>query len=337
MSNILLSVIMPTYNRASTVPFNLSLVKEQIKRNANKVELIVCNDASTDNTTDVLNALIREDPFFKFIDYDNHAEIGVNLARCIDESSGKYFVFLGDDDIPAPFMIDNLLYLLAKYPDIECFHFNRLKGTDIDGIKMRDLSVFYNSYDNSIIIYDDSEEFIKAHFRGMCFLSVYMISMQAWEKGKQIYSKEHLGFEYLAPVLYGISGKKCLYLSYPLCIQRCLKKPAYDIVWPAYLYLGIPRLLKCLEDHGVISNWQEVYKIYQTNAQFNSSTIGYINNMIYRASRNKNYYKQYIDEINSYQTSAIKKCCTYLILLPSWLNKINRGIISLIMKFLHLE
>ena len=332
MNNILLSIIMPTYNRASTIPFNISLIKEQVKRNANKVELIICNDASTDNTSIVITELLEKDSFFKFIDYKEHAEIGVNLARCIDEASGKYFVFLGDDDIPAPFMVDQLLELLDKYPDVECFHFNRLKGNDIDGIRMKDMTVFYNDYNDTIIIYNSSEEFIKKHFRGMCFLSVYMISVKAWEKGKAVYSKDHLGFEYLAPVLYGVSGKKCLYLNYPLCIQRCLKKPAYDRIWPAYLYLGIPRLLKCLEEHNVISSWEEVYKIYQTNAQFNSSIIGYINNMIYRASLDKNFYKKYINEINSYQTSTVKKGCTYLILLPTWLNKINRSIIKILMK-----
>lgn len=336
MQTPLLSIIMPTFNRAWILPYSLEQIRDQIIRNSDKVELIVCVNAATDETQKVLREF--KSPFFKCIIYDNHVDIGVSIARSIDNASGKYFILWGDDDIPAPFMVDQLLKLIEENPNIDCFHYNRLRGIDGENVQMNNLSVFYKEWTDNVIQYDNSEEFIKVHFRGMCFLSVFMLSLKSWNKGKVIDGSSHLGFEYLAPILYGISGGKCMYVNFPLCIQRSLKNPVYDKVWPAYLYLGIPRLLKCLEENKAISNWKEVYQRYLTdatkNGQFNDTLFGYINNMIYRASQDYTFYRKNIKEINSYQSSFVKRCCTYLVWLPSWINYINRFFIKKILRFI---
>ena len=74
-------------------------------------------------------------------------------------------------------------------------------------------------------------DFVRERWRGMTFVSADLVSVRAWKKGMELYPNNHLGWEFLAPVLYGISGGKCLYLNYPLCIQRWLYQPGYRVKW----------------------------------------------------------------------------------------------------------
>lgn len=331
---------MPTFNRGWILSSSLQLIKEQIKRNANDVELIVCNNASSDNTEEVVRKILEEDDFFRFISYKDHKEIGISIARSIDNATGRYFLLWGDDDIPDPRMIDVLLDALKRHSDIEGIHFNRMQGYADSSLKQKEmdnLRVFYKQIDEPEILYESSKEFAKNCFRGMAFLSVNLISKDAWEKGKQIYTAEHLGFEFLAPFLYGLSGKKCLYISYPLCVQRCLKRPVYREKWPAYLYVGIPRALKDLEKYDVIDDWKEHYRVFTSNSQFRSSFLGYVNNIVYWATRDKEYYIPLVKEINQSQTSVFRKLVTYTIYLPNWLNKFNRSVIGLFLRLIGKE
>lgn len=338
-SNILLSVIMPTYNRSWIIERSIGLLKEQVVKNSGEVELIVCNNASTDDTDEVISKLHDKDDFFQYISYSEHKEIGISISRSVENANGKFILLWGDDDVPNSGMIDVLLASLRRHPDVDCIHFNRIQGFSQNGKKneMNKLRVFYDSYEGSECLFESSEEFYKACFRGMAFLSVNLMSKEAWNKGLTIYTTRHLGFEFMAPILYGINKKKSLYISYPLCIQRCLSKPSYREKWPAYLYVGIPRLLIDLQNLDVIGNWKELYNIFLTNPQFNSSFVGYVNNIVYWASKDKEYYKSLVKEINKYQSSYLRKMVTCAIFLPEWLLKIFRFIIDIAAKILHIE
>ena len=314
----LLSIIMPTFNRGWILEYSLGLIKEQIIRNKNDVEFIVCNNASQDNTSEIIEKVLKEDNFFKFVNYDEYVEIGISLSRSIENGTGKYFMLLGDDDIPDPYMIDVIVASLKKYPDLACVHFNRMQGNPSDNWGLKNLNVFYKDHSVPEILYTSSKEFIKERYRGMCFLSCYAISKEAWIKGQSIWTKEHFGFEYLAPILYGISGGNCLYLSYPLCIQRFLEVPQYIDKWPLYVYVGIPRVLQCLEQLGCIDNWRECYNNYHSAAN-NDDYVGHI---LMIASKQKDIYLPYYDEIYSNISTKFRHSILKLIKLPNWILKI---------------
>jgi len=315
----LLSIIMPTYKRAWIIEYSLSLIKEQVKRHSEDVELIVCNDASPDNTSEVIEKILKKDPFFKYIDYKEHANgIGISLSRSLDNGTGKYLMFWGDDDVPAPNLIDIIVEKLKQYPDIGCIHFNRLQGNPGEGVGLNNLQVFYRDFISPEILYHSSKEFTKNHYRGMCFLACYVFSKDAWSKGKNIWTSEHFGFEYLAPILYGVKDKECLYLNYPLCIQRFLCVPQYIDLWPLYIYVGIPRVLKCLESLNAIDSWEECYSNYHSVA----SNFDYVHHILYIVCNNKKIYLEYYDEMYGNLNSNFRKHLFKLVKRPTWLIKI---------------
>lgn len=334
----LFSIVMPTRNRLEVLRYTLSLLKEQVIRNKDRVELIICNNASTDGTKEYLEDLLARDSFFKFVNYADSVDIGVSITRSIENATGKYFLLWSDDDIPGPYMVDILLDSLMRHPDVECITFNRIQGyagqTDKLFKKCRLLNQEYPELET---VYDSSEKFILERWRGMTFLSADLVSIEAWKRGLPVYSKEHFGWEFLTPILYGISGKKCLFINYPMCIQRWLYKPTYRIKWPSYIYVGIPRMLKCLEEKGVIHGWRKTYDNYLSKGQFNSSTIGYLFDILYWASQNLSHYRPLIKEMSSVQPSYIKKCITYLLYLPEFVHKFNRRIIKSFFKLVGKE
>lgn len=321
----LLSVVMPTYNRGWIIEYSLDLIKDQIVRNAMDVELIVCNNASTDNTVEVINNYLKNNEFFKFINYTEYAEIGISISRSIDNVTGKYFLLWGDDDVPNPRMIDTYVDTLKRYKDLGCIYSNRLQAFPSDGFSLREMHIFDKEFEKQEILFENSEDFIKRCYKGMTFLSVDLLSLDAWKKGKHLYNEEHYGFEYLAPFLYGISGTKCLYLNYPMCVQRHLEVPRYIDKWPLYIYIGIPRILKQMQELGVITEWEEAYSQYQ----YNRSDSDFIYHFVHRCLPNKKMYLPFIDEINAYQKSKERKLIARSLRLPGFIFLIMTKIIPL--------
>jgi teichuronic acid biosynthesis glycosyltransferase TuaG len=107
----LVSVVIPTYNRASFLKQTIESVLNQTYKN---IELIVVDDGSTDNTKDVIS------PYLHRIQYIFTENKGPAHARNIGmkTSKGKYISLLDSDDEFLPFKIEAQVSLMEKNPDI---------------------------------------------------------------------------------------------------------------------------------------------------------------------------------------------------------------------------
>lgn len=91
----LVSVVIPTHNRADLLP---RAIESVLKQTYNNIEIIVVSDGSTDNTKEIVNAYSCKDQRVKFIEY--FPACGGNIARNtgIEAAGGAYIAFLDDDD-----------------------------------------------------------------------------------------------------------------------------------------------------------------------------------------------------------------------------------------------
>jgi glycosyltransferase involved in cell wall biosynthesis len=121
----LVSVIIPTYNRAKYIVSAMDSVFKQIYR---PIELIVIDDGSTDDTAEVVKSWeqsIDQEPWFTFqyIFQDNQgATVARNLGLKI--AKGEYIQFLDSDDIlyPEKFMFQiEYLQLNPKVSSVLCY------------------------------------------------------------------------------------------------------------------------------------------------------------------------------------------------------------------------
>lgn len=88
------SVCIPTYNTARFLPEAIESVFAQVFQD---YELIVCDNASTDETPE-LCARYAADSRFRYVRYDQLTNQGGNWNRCLELARGRYLALLHADD-----------------------------------------------------------------------------------------------------------------------------------------------------------------------------------------------------------------------------------------------
>ena len=98
MNNPLISIIIPTYNRAHLISETLDSVLAQTYTNW---ECIIVDDGSTDNTFEVINSYVNKDARFQYHHRPADRLAGGNAARNygFEVSKGQYVNWLDSDDI----------------------------------------------------------------------------------------------------------------------------------------------------------------------------------------------------------------------------------------------
>lgn len=93
----LVSILMPTYNRSALLRRAVESVLEQSFR---EFELIIINDASTDDTRVVLDELAEKDKRIRPVHHKQnyYPDISRTLNEALDFARGKYIARLDDDD-----------------------------------------------------------------------------------------------------------------------------------------------------------------------------------------------------------------------------------------------
>lgn len=102
MLNIdLISIIIPTYNRAHLIGETLDSILAQTYTNW---ECIVVDDGSTDRSDDVIGNYVKQDTRFKYFKRLSNKPKGANACRNIglEKAEGNYIVFFDSDDLMTP-------------------------------------------------------------------------------------------------------------------------------------------------------------------------------------------------------------------------------------------
>ncbi|NET43126.1 hormogonium polysaccharide biosynthesis glycosyltransferase HpsE [Okeania sp. SIO2B3] len=98
------TVAIPTYNGATRLPIVLEKLRSQINTENISWEVIVVDNNSSDNLTQVVNSFQHEWPDHIPLRYCFEAEQGLAFARqkAIEEANGNFIGFLDDDNLPEP-------------------------------------------------------------------------------------------------------------------------------------------------------------------------------------------------------------------------------------------
>lgn len=125
----LVSVIIPTYNRANYLVESLESVLAQTYRN---LEVIVVNDGSTDETKAKL------EPFLGRISYIEKSNGGKSSALNLGlkHISGNYVWVFDDDDVALPELVELHISVFESQPDVDFVYsgFAYFEGKDADNV-----------------------------------------------------------------------------------------------------------------------------------------------------------------------------------------------------------
>lgn len=136
---ILVTVVTPVYNQASTLEETIESVLSQTYAN---IEYIIVNDGSTDNTQDILDSYSHT---IKVISQENKGQSEA-LNRGWNESSGQYLTYLSADDVIYPDCIESLVSSIDRtavvyYPDFDLIdvHSNKIRSAEVPDYNREDL------------------------------------------------------------------------------------------------------------------------------------------------------------------------------------------------------
>lgn len=107
------TVLMPTYNVAPWVEEAIHSVLRQTYRD---FELLVVDDASTDNTLDVVRTI--DDPRIRIASFPNNVGLSENLNRGLDIIDTELVARMDGDDIAEPDWLETGVHVLDTHPEV---------------------------------------------------------------------------------------------------------------------------------------------------------------------------------------------------------------------------
>lgn len=119
----LLSICFTTYNRAAWLAVSLRRALEQTAPYGDQVEVVVCDNASPDDTPAVVARHIGA-PQLRA--YRNPVNVGMlgNLGVTARHGRGRFIWVLGDDDLLVEGVVEDVLEGLIRHPDVHMAYLN---------------------------------------------------------------------------------------------------------------------------------------------------------------------------------------------------------------------
>jgi glycosyltransferase involved in cell wall biosynthesis len=111
----LISVVLPTFNRAHWLP---RAVETVLAQDAADWELIIVNDGSTDDTAAVADRFAAQDSRIRVVHNSVNRKLPASLNIGFAAANGEYFTWTSDDNLYRPAALRVLSNALDAHPDV---------------------------------------------------------------------------------------------------------------------------------------------------------------------------------------------------------------------------
>ncbi|HLN95647.1 MAG TPA: glycosyltransferase [Flavobacterium sp.] len=116
----LVSVITPAYNSERFLADAIRSVQSQTHPDW---EMVVVDDASSDNTPNIARAFAEQDRRVRFIRLENNQGAGAARQTALDAAKGRYIAFLDADDVWKPQKLERQLAFMNEHGQSFAFSF----------------------------------------------------------------------------------------------------------------------------------------------------------------------------------------------------------------------
>ena len=148
-SDTLVSVGLPVRNGADRLA---DVIHSVLAQDYDHIELVICDNASTDDTEEICRDLARADSRIVYHRQQHNVGILNNFISAIEVAKGTYFRWIGDDDWLAPDFVSRTLQCFAE-DERRVLVTTRVAYTDASGVTRSD-----DSYDGARMASQDPVE-----------------------------------------------------------------------------------------------------------------------------------------------------------------------------------
>ena len=194
----LVSIILPTYNGEKYIG---EAIESIIGQTYKKIELIIVNDASTDQTASIISKYAQKDSRIKVINNDINMKLPKSLNIGFGQAKGEYYTWTSDDNVYHPTAIAKMKDVLVQNPNVG-FVFARQKYIDDNGKKIKnskkpknlDLIYVTNFVGGCFLYKQEVDHKLNGYDESRFLVEDYDFILRAYK---------NFEFMYLSDVLYG--------------------------------------------------------------------------------------------------------------------------------------
>ncbi len=251
----LLSICLPTYNRARLLEKALAALRPEISQQGSVVELVVSDNASTDATRLVLERIAG---VANVKVYCNRENVGAarNFDLAVQRANGDFCWIVGDDDLVCVGSAARIVNVLRNYPQVDFAFINAYLDCSDQGEERGDNVAInrptgefpVNCADRQSRLLSSWNELIDPRISPVFLGSMMMCVFRrtAWLKGRAgVQFGEpfcsSLSSVYPQGVIFGkeMVGRPAFYVGEPCIIARC-KGQEWEsylpVIWAVYLH-----------------------------------------------------------------------------------------------------
>jgi glycosyltransferase involved in cell wall biosynthesis len=109
------SIGLPVYNGANYLAGSIDSIRNQTFTD---FELIISDNASTDDTEALCRAYVHLDPRIRYFRQERNLGCALNSNFVFHQSTGEYFKWISHDDLHAPRFVEACVDVLDRQPDV---------------------------------------------------------------------------------------------------------------------------------------------------------------------------------------------------------------------------
>lgn len=220
-NNVLLTISIPTYNRSFYLNQLLDSLCAQLVGVQPKVELLIVDNDSPDNTSAVVNSY-EDSCTIRYIKNERNIGPDHNFIKCLSEANGKYVLLFGDDDLFLEGSIQYLIDVLSS-GDYGVVHLKVLSFSDEDQVV--DRSIRYE--DGKHIV--GPKDFMSLAHINTTFISANIINKQYFEASiPSVFLKSNLA-QLAWTFNAALSAKDNFFVGDKLIAGRLFNSSGYDL------------------------------------------------------------------------------------------------------------
>ncbi|MGF1454659.1 MAG: glycosyltransferase family 2 protein [Alphaproteobacteria bacterium] len=126
------SIGLPVYNGSNYVGSALEAILAQTYTD---FEVVICDNASTDDTQEICESFAARDPRIRYIRNPENLGASPNFNKTFHESTGQYFAWHAHDDYYEPTWLERCVEALDNDPDV-VLSYTRLNMLDMEGNRL---------------------------------------------------------------------------------------------------------------------------------------------------------------------------------------------------------